>query len=65
VENWIIIGIVAAILFLASRYIYKEKKKGTVCVGCPYGGSCSGSCGGCAARSNEKVLSDVERGAVP
>jgi hypothetical protein len=28
------------ILYLAIRYIYKEKKKGTRCIGCPYAGSC-------------------------
>lgn len=33
---------IAVILFLAIRYIYKEKKKGTKCIGCP---SCKdGSC---------------------
>ncbi len=30
----------AVILFLAVRYIYREKKKGTTCIGCPYAGSC-------------------------
>lgn len=30
----------AVILFLAARYIYKEKKKGTACIGCPYAESC-------------------------
>lgn len=30
----------ALILFFAIRYIYKEKKKGTACIGCPYAGSC-------------------------
>ena len=28
------------ILFLAIRYIVKEKKKGAKCIGCPYAGSC-------------------------
>ena len=27
--------IIAAILFFAVRYIYKEKKKGNACIGCP------------------------------
>ena len=31
---------IAAILFFAVRYIYKEKKKGTTCIGCPYADSC-------------------------
>ena len=40
----------AVILFFAVRYIYKEKKKGNACIGCPYADSCpkhgkGGSCG--------------------
>lgn len=31
----------AMILFLAIRYIVKEKKKGAKCIGCPYSGSCT------------------------
>ena len=43
----------AVIVFLAVRYIVKEKKRGTKCIGCPYAGDCrkhsdmrntSGSC---------------------
>ena len=30
----------AVILFFAARYIYKEKKKGAHCIGCPMAGSC-------------------------
>ena len=32
--------VVILILFLAIRYIVKEKKKGTRCIGCPQAGSC-------------------------
>lgn len=37
-----IIAIIAIVLivFFAVRYIYKEKKKGTKCIGCPYADSC-------------------------
>ena len=35
-ENIIIIAIVAAIVIAISIYLYKEKKKGTTCIGCPY-----------------------------
>ncbi|MBQ9059821.1 MAG: FeoB-associated Cys-rich membrane protein [Firmicutes bacterium] len=28
------------VVFLAVRYIYKEKKKGSKCVGCPYAQGC-------------------------
>ena len=41
----IIIGIVVVITTAAGLYIRREKKKGRRCVGCPHGGSCSGSCG--------------------
>lgn len=42
--NFIVILIVAGILCLAGGYLYKEKKKGKTCVGCPYSGSCGGCC---------------------
>lgn len=46
--NFIIIAVVAAIVALAAGYIYKSKKKGVKCIGCPEGCSCaSKSCGGC------------------
>ena len=32
--------IIAVILFFAVRYIYKVKKKGNACIGCPYADSC-------------------------
>lgn len=28
------------VVFLAVRYIYKEKKKGSKCVGCPFAEGC-------------------------
>ena len=31
---------IAVILFFAIRYIYKEKKKGNACIGCPYAADC-------------------------
>lgn len=44
---------VAAMVFCAVRYIYKEKKKGSACIGCPYAGSCqkrhSGSGDSCSS----------------
>jgi len=33
-----------AVIGLAARYVYREKKKGTKCIGCPSAGSC-GACG--------------------
>lgn len=43
--DYIVIFVVLMILGLAGGYVFKAKKKGRRCVGCPNGGSCSGSCG--------------------
>ena len=38
----IIVTIIIAALFIgACAYIYKEKKKGTHCIGCPMAGNCA------------------------
>ncbi len=51
----IIIGIlIVAMVGLAIRYIYKAKKSGVRCIGCPAAGTCSSkaaeqsSCSGCS-----------------
>ena len=43
----IIVAVLALILGLAARYVYKTKKSGRKCIGCPSGGSCSGNCTCC------------------
>ena len=40
IENFIIIAVVAIIVGLASLYVYKAKKSGKKCIGCPDSGSC-------------------------
>ena len=37
-----IIAVIALVLvvFLAVRYLYKEKKKGSKCIGCPFAEGC-------------------------
>ena len=40
IANIIIILILAVCLTAACLYIYKEKKKGKACIGCPYADSC-------------------------
>jgi len=45
-DNLIIIVVVALIVGLAGAYVYREKKRGTKCIGCP--GGCSGNCNGCS-----------------
>jgi len=42
-ENIIIVAVLAVVIGIAARYLYKAKKRGAVCIGCPSGG-CSGHC---------------------
>ena len=48
-ENVVIIAIIAVIVGLAVRYIYKAKKSGQTCVGCPDGKQCGGKCSCCCS----------------
>jgi len=52
-ENFIVIAVLVVIIGLAVWYIYKAKKSGKKCIGCPDGCSCSknseSSCGGCSS----------------
>lgn len=43
----IIIAAVALILGLAGGYVYRSKKRGQTCIGCPHAKTCRGSCPGC------------------
>ena len=44
----LIILVIAGILGLAVGYLYRAKKRGVQCVGCPDAKSCSGKCGSCS-----------------
>ncbi len=52
-ENFIIIAILLCIIGSILVYLYRAKKRGETCIGCPYarqcGGSCSGGQGGCGS----------------
>lgn len=39
--NFVVAGIILMIFGLASMYIYKEKKRGVKCIGCPSAGTCA------------------------
>ena len=56
-ENLIILAVVAVILALSGRYLYRAKKRGARCIGCPSGCSCSGKCGGCQCAESEESAS--------
>lgn len=44
-KDFALIGVLAIILGLVCWYIYKAKKSGKKCIGCPDSGSCNGCCG--------------------
>ena len=48
--NIIALAVIGLIVGAAAGYVYKEKKRGARCVGCPYAGSCGGSCSGCGQK---------------
>ena len=56
--NFIGAAVLLAILGLAAGYIYKSKKNGVKCIGCPNGCKCSsssgcgGNCSSCAGCSS-------------
>jgi len=46
--DFVIIAIIALIIGFAAFYVYKAKKSGKKCIGCPDGSSCSGNCASCS-----------------
>ncbi len=45
--DYVIIAVIALILAGCIYSIYRSKKAGKKCIGCPHSGKCSG-CGGCS-----------------
>ena len=45
--DYLLIGILLVILGSAAFAVYRSKKSGKKCIGCPDSGSCSGQCAGC------------------
>ena len=56
-ENLIILAVVAVIITLSGRYLYRAKKRGVKCIGCPSGCSCNEKCGGCLCGESEESAS--------
>lgn len=44
----LVVAVILGIVSLVVWYIYKSKKKGIKCIGCPDGAKCAGNCAGCA-----------------
>lgn len=57
-ENIIVIALLVLIIGFAAFYVYKAKKSGKKCIGCPDSGSCSSgkcaSCGCCGGNTENK-----------
>ncbi len=56
-ENIIVIVIVVCIIGSIVCYLYRAKKRGETCIGCPYSKQCGGNCsGGCdnSKKDNQK-----------
>ena len=46
--DYLIVGVLLVIVGLAAFAIYRSKKSGKKCIGCPDSASCSGQCGSCS-----------------
>ena len=49
----ILILVLVLIIALAAGYVYRAKKSGKTCIGCPNSGHCASSCG-CGCKSSPK-----------
>ena len=49
----IVVAVLAVIVGFAARYVYRAKKSGAKCIGCPAGGSCC-TCGKGTCPAEEK-----------
>ena len=49
----IVLLVVGLVVGGAAGYIYKAKKRGAKCIGCPESCTCSGGCHGCSCEKKE------------
>ncbi len=52
-DTIIIALILITVIGLAAFYVYKAKKSGKKCIGCPVSGKCGGGCCGCGKTETE------------
>ena len=53
-DTVIAVIVIVAIVALAAFYIYKAKKSGKKCIGCPDSKHCNGVCTGCCGCGEHK-----------
>ena len=51
-ESIVIVAIVVVIVGLAAGYVWRAKRSGKKCIGCPDSGHCGGCCG-CGEKNRE------------
>lgn len=51
-ENLVIVVVLLIVVGLAGLYVYKAKKNGKKCIGCPENCSCCDKQGGCCGDDN-------------
>ena len=44
ITDLIVVAVIALILGAAAYFVYRSKKSGRKCIGCPDSGKCSGCC---------------------
>lgn len=49
--NILVLLVLVLIIGGASLYIYKAKKSGVKCIGCPQAQTCGGQCSGCSGQN--------------
>ena len=50
IVDYSILALVVLIVAAAGYFIYRAKKRGQKCIGCPHSGTCSGNCSGCGGK---------------
>ena len=59
IANVIVVVILLAIVGGIAFYLYRAKKRGEACIGCPYAKQCSGKCGGSCGSGKNSTEADA------
>lgn len=45
ITDFVVLAVILLIVGLAGFYVYRAKRNGKKCIGCPCAGNCGGKCG--------------------